>query len=47
MTEFRTDKAIVRIHGKSDRETIESATIRYLKGVQKCKRKEREKSKAK
>ena len=47
MTEFRTDKALVRIHGSVERETVESATIRYLKGVQKCKRKEKEKTKAK
>ena len=46
MTEFRTDKAIVRIHGKSDRETIESASIKFMKEVRKCKR-EKEKSKAK
>ena len=46
MTEFRTDKALIRIHGSVERETIESATIRLIKGVQKCRKsKEKEASK--
>ena len=46
MTEYKTEKAIIRIHGTADREQVENATIRYLKGVLKCKReKEKETSK--
>ena len=46
MTEYKTEKAVVRIHGSVEREQIEDATIRYLKGVIKCRReKEKETSK--
>ena len=38
MTEFRTDKAIIRIHGQAEREATEQATIRYLKEVRKRKK---------
>ena len=41
MTEYKTKNATVRIHGKADREQIENATVKYLKGVQKCKKEKR------
>ena len=45
MTEFKTGKATVRIHGSADREQLEEATIRFMKGVMKCqKQKEKQKS---
>ena len=44
MTEYKTKNAIVRIHGNVERENVENATIKYLKGVMKCK-KSKEKSK--
>ena len=37
MTEFRTDKAIVRIHGNVERENVEKSTIKFVKEVMKCK----------
>ncbi len=45
MTEIRYKNAIVRIHGSAEREQIEEATIKFLKGVLKCqKKKEKQKS---
>lgn len=44
MKEYKTDCATVRIHGAVERERIEDATIRYLKGVQKCKKENLKKS---
>lgn len=44
MTEFKTDKATIRIHGSADREKLETATIIYLKKVIRC-RKQKEKLK--
>lgn len=38
MTEIRHKNAIVRIHGTVDREQIEEATIKFVKGVLKCKK---------
>ena len=46
MTEIRYKNAIVRIHGNVEREQLEEATIRFIKGVMKCqKQREREKQK--
>lgn len=33
MTEYRVGKAIVRVHGKAEREKIEEATAIFLKKV--------------
>lgn len=38
MKEFKTDKAIIRIHGNPNREKVEDATINFLKKVQKRKK---------
>ena len=46
MTEYKTEKATVRIHGSVERENVEKSTIKFLKGAMKCKReKEKEASK--
>lgn len=46
MTEIRHKNAIVRIHGSVDKEQLEEATIKFIKGVLKCqKQREREKQK--
>lgn len=44
MTEIRHKNAIVRIHGNVNREQLEEATIKFIKGVQTC-RKQKEKTK--
>ena len=42
MTEYKFENATVRIHGTASKETIEAATIRFLKKVHKIrKQKER------
>lgn len=38
--ECRTDKAIIRIHGKPDYERLEKATIDFMRKVEKNKRKQ-------
>lgn len=38
MTEHKVCKATVRIHGSVNREQIEEATIKFMKGVIKCRR---------
>ena len=45
MTEIQHKNAIVRIHGEPDTEQIREATIKFVKGVIKC-RKQREKENA-
>ena len=45
MKEFKTERATVRIYGSAERERIEEATIKFVKGVLKCQRKkEKQKS---
>lgn len=44
MTEYKIGCATVRIHGSAEREQLEEATIRFIKGVRKCqKKKEKQK----
>lgn len=38
--EYRTDKAIIRIHGKPDYERIEKATIDFMRKVERSKQKQ-------
>lgn len=38
MTEYKINNATVRIHGEIERENVERATIKYLKGVLKCRK---------
>ena len=44
MKETRHKNAIVRIHGTADREKVETATIKFLKQVNRCKRKDEKKT---
>lgn len=44
MTEFRTGKAVVRIHGEADREQIENATIKLAKEIVKCRKEKKSKT---
>ena len=46
MKKIETDCATIKIHGSEERERIEEATIKYIKGVLKCqqeKKKEKQK----
>ena len=48
MTEIRYKNSIVRIHGNVEREQLEEATVKFIKGVLKCQKQreiEREKQK--
>lgn len=38
MTEYRTEKALVRMHGSVDREATEKSTIKFMKEIQKRKK---------
>lgn len=39
MVEYRCGNAIIRIHGETEREKLEEATMKFLKKVQKAKEK--------
>ena len=41
MTEIRHKNALVRIHGQTEREQVEQATIKFLMGAMKCKKEKR------
>ena len=38
MTEYKTNNALVRIHGNVKRETVEKSTIKFMKEIQKRKK---------
>ncbi len=40
VTEYRIGQAIVRMHGMPDREKVEAATLKFMKQVQLCKKKQ-------
>lgn len=44
MKEIRHKNVIIRIHGTAEREKVETATIKFLKQVNRCKRKNEEKT---
>lgn len=40
VTEYKIGRAIVRMHGTPDREKVEAATLKFMKQVQLCKKKQ-------
>lgn len=38
MKEFRTDKAVIRIHGSTEQRKVEEATLRFLREAEKQRR---------